>query len=94
MDPTEGQDSVFLTQGEEAEGPPPEGTVTEGVASLRWQHEEGGRISRYKTAAGRHTRTPTPTPHRVSAMPNTVAGTRRDSDSDDSVEASGTSRTA
>ena len=34
MDQNEGQDSVFSIQGEEAESPPPEGTVTESVASL------------------------------------------------------------
>ena len=33
-------------------------------------------------------RTPTPTPHRVSAMPNTVAGARGESDSDDGAEVS------
>ena len=51
-------------------------------------------MSQHETAAGRHTRTPTPTPHRVSAMPNTVAGGRGDSDSDDGTETSGTVRPA
>ena len=94
MDQNEGQDSVFSTQGEEAESPPPEETVTEGTVSLRWQREEGRRISRRKTMAGRYTRTPTPTPYRVSAMPNTLAGARGESDSDDGAEVSKTSWTA
>ena len=49
-------------------------------------------MSRRETAAERHTRTPRPTPYRVSAMPNTVAGARGDSDSDNGAETSGTAR--
>ena len=51
-------------------------------------------MSQRKTAAGRHMRILTPIPHRVSAMPNTMAGARGKSDSDDGAEVSRTSRTA
>ena len=76
---------VFPSQGEGTEGNQSDRTTTEGVTSLRWQREEGGRMSRHEMVTGRRTRTPTPMPHRVSAMPNTAAGIRRDSDSEEEV---------
>ena len=74
---------VFPSQSEGTEGNQSDRTTTEGVTSLRWQREEGGRMSRHEMVTGRRTRTPTPTPHRVSAMPNTTVGIRRDSDSEE-----------
>ena len=65
---------------------------TEGITMMRWEREDGGRMSRRETTIGRRTRTPTPIPHRVSAMPNAAAGARGDSDSDDGAEVGGTAR--
>ena len=59
---------------------------------LRWQREDGGRMSRREMVAGRRTRTPTPTPHRVSAMPNAAAGIRGDTDSEEEAILGGMTR--
>ena len=63
-----------------------EGGEPEGLNTLRWQREESGRMSSQEVTGGLRTRTPTPTPHRVSAMPNMMAGAPNDSDSEGGEE--------
>jgi len=83
MDRGDEINQAFPSQGDRTEGSQSDNAATEGVTMLRWQREEGGRMSRRETSGGRRTRTPTPTPHRVSAMPNATVGIRRDSDSEE-----------
>ena len=89
MEPTDEQGLQLPSQGEEVESNRLGIEAAEELASMRWQREDGGRISRRET--GR--RTPTPTPHRVTAMPGAVAGQAGDSDDDEEGgDASGTAR--
>ena len=84
--------NVAPSQGDNADRAPSEIAEQEGLHAIRWQREEGGRMSRRETTGGRRTRTPTPTPHRVSAMPNTMGGAQGDSESDDRGAEGGAAR--
>ena len=89
MEPTDEQGLQFPSQGEEVESNRLSIEAAEELASIRWQREDGRRISHRET--GR--RIPTPTPHRVTAMPGAVAGQAGDSDEDEEGgDASGTAR--
>ena len=79
MEPTDEQGLQFPSQGEEVESRRLGIEAVEELASMRWQREDGRRIS--CRDIGR--RTLTPTPHRVTAMPGVVAGQAGDSDDDE-----------
>ena len=89
MEPTDEQGLQFPSQAEEVESNRLGIEAAEELASMRWQREDGGRISRQDI--GR--RIPTLTPHRVTAMPGAVAGQAGDSDDDEEGgDASGIAR--
>ena len=69
-----------------------EGGEPEGLNTLRWQCEESRQMSSREIAGGRRTCTPMPTPHRVSAIPNMMAGAPNDSDSEGGGEETGGAR--
>ena len=81
MEPTEEQTRMSSSQGEEDEGSGVPGEALEGLASLRWQREDG-RMSRRE--GGQRT----PTTHRVNTLSNAPGGqqTRNREDSDDDDE--------
>ena len=83
MEPTEEQTRMSSSQGEEDEGSGVSGETLEGLASLRWQREDG-RILRRE--GGQRI----PTTHRVNTLSNTPGGqqarNREDSDDDDEGE--------
>ena len=83
MELIEEQTRMFSSQGEEDEGSGVSGETLEGLASLRWQREDG-RMSRRE--GGQRT----PTTHRVNTLSNAPGGqqtrNREDSDDDDEGE--------
>ena len=92
MEHQEGSGKATSSPADNTEDVRAEGGELEGLNTLRWQREESGRMSSQEIASGRRTRTPTPTLHRVSAMPNMMAGTPNDSDSKGGEETGGARR--
>ena len=64
----------------------------EGLHAMRWQREEGGRMSLREATGRRRTRTPMLMLYRVLAMPNTMGGAQGDSESDDGGAEGGAAR--
>ena len=83
MEPTEEQTRMSSSQGEEDEGSGVSGETLEGLASLRWQREDGCMSRR---EGGQRT----PMTHRVNTLSNTPGGqqnrNREDSDDDEEGE--------
>ena len=85
-------DNVAPSQGDNAERVPSEGGDQEGINAMRWQREEEGRMSLREAARRKKDRMPTPILHRVTAMPNMMAGAQGDSESEDGGAEGGTAR--
>ena len=88
MEPTDSNDNVPLSRDECGDETHTEREQAEGLASLQWQREEGGRMSRRET--GR--RTPTSTPHRLAALQEATARAGEDSDDDERRDVEGALR--
>ena len=88
MEPTDSNDNIPLSRDDCGDGAHTEREQTEGLASLQWQREEGGRMSRRET--GR--RTPMSTPHRLAALQEATARAGEDSDDDERRDVEGALR--
>ena len=85
MEPTDSNDNVPLSRDECGDETHTEREQAEGLASLQWQREEGGRMSRRETRR----RTPTSTPHRLAALQEATARAGEDSDDDERRDVEG-----
>ena len=88
MEPTDGNDNMPLARGECGDETHTEREQAEGLASLQWQQEEGGRMSRRETER----RTPTSTPYRLAALQEATARAGEDSDDDERRDVEGALR--
>ena len=88
MEPTDNASNVLPSRDEGSDGGQSEREQAEGLASLQWQREEGGRMSRRET--GR--RTPMSTPHRLTTLQEAAARAREDSDDDEGRDVEGALR--
>ena len=88
MEPTDSNDNVLPSRDECSDGAQTEREQTEGLASLQWQREEGGRMSRRETGC----RTPMSTPHRLATLQEAAARAGEDSDDDERRDVEGALR--
>ena len=88
MEPTDSVSNVLPSRDEGSDGGQSEREQAEGLASLQWQREEGGKMSRREMGY----RTLMSMPHRLTTLQEAAARAREDSDDDEGRDIEGALR--